>query len=246
MNASTLEKSSKGRTGQQATIYSVKRDPAFDKNDFIVDKDNKKFGFVNESAYKGHWNNNKKEGFGVEIKSDGTKYEGEWKENMRHGLGTVYVQRNNKYTKQYAGEFCRNQKDGYGVFTYEDGSVYKGNWFKNMRSGHGRMEYKSGDIYVGEWAKDIRHGSAHYYHTNGNIYEGHFMSDMKEGPGRFYYAATNKVHFRNSLFSVPSHMYILLLSNARSFVILSLSLFHLGLRRGMGRRFTQMRRISRS
>jgi hypothetical protein len=190
----TLGKSSaKGRTGPQATIYSVKRNPALDRDDYIKGDTNKPFGFVNDSTYKGNWNDNAKEGFGVETKSDGTKYEGEWKNNMRDGKGTLYIKKGNKYIQQYAGEWHRNMKDGYGICNYPDQNIYKGNWKRGVRSGHGRMDYTNGDSYIGEWNNDLRHGQGTHYQSNGNIYEGHFLNDIKEGPGRFYYAATHKV-----------------------------------------------------
>mmetsp|Transcript_2230 Transcript_2230/g.2197 ORF Transcript_2230/g.2197 Transcript_2230/m.2197 type:complete len:333 (-) Transcript_2230:78-1076(-) len=181
-----------GRTGTHSTIYKVKRDPNLLRNDIIKDKTI--FPFVNGSSYKGNWNNNKKEGFGVEICSDGTKYEGEWKNDKRHGRGTLWVKQKKKYIKQYAGGWVDGKMEGQGIYSYEDGTIYKGMWLKNKRSNFGRLESPNGDVFTGEWVNDVRQGPGTYFYSNGNIYEGYWVNNLKEGPGKFFYAATNKVY----------------------------------------------------
>lgn len=183
-----------GRTGTHGTIYTVKRNPKLERNDYIKDKNAPEFGFVNGSSYKGAWLNNKKHGFGVETSSDGKKYEGEWLHDTREGRGTLFVKRNKKYVKQYAGCWVANKMEGDGVFFYEDGSIYKGLWLNDKRHDHGRLEFANGDVYEGEWKNNVRNGSGTLYLHNGNVYEGHWLDNMKEGPGKFFYASTNKVY----------------------------------------------------
>lgn len=183
-----------GRTGTHGTIYKVKRDPKLDRDDYIKDKTATDFGFVNGSAYKGVWENNKKHGFGVETTADGHKYEGEWVHDKREGRGTLWIKRNKKFVKQFAGSWKADKMDGEGVFNYEDGSIYKGNWKNNQRHGHGKLEFENGDVYVGEWHCGVRSGSGTLSLHNGNIFDGHWLDNMKEGPGKFFYASTNKVY----------------------------------------------------
>lgn len=57
----------------------------------IVDTEDKMDATVTES-YAGEWKNDKRSGFGVSERSDGTKYEGEWLNNKRHGYGCTVFQ----------------------------------------------------------------------------------------------------------------------------------------------------------
>jgi hypothetical protein len=186
-----------GRSGNHGTIYKVRRDPNLNRSDVIKEK--VVFPFVNGSSYKGSWKDNKKDGFGVEICSDGTKYEGEWRNDRRHGRGTLWVKSKKKYIKQYAGNWVDGKMEGQGVYSYEDGTIYKGMWMRNKRHNFGRLESPNGDVFTGEWVNDVRQGQGTYFHHNGNIYEGYWVDNLKEGPGKFYYAATNKVPFPASL-----------------------------------------------
>ncbi|XP_058231827.1 junctophilin-1a isoform X2 [Hemibagrus wyckioides] len=56
-----------------------------------VDTEEKMDATVTES-YAGEWKNDKRSGFGVSERSDGTKYEGEWLMNKRHGYGCTIFQ----------------------------------------------------------------------------------------------------------------------------------------------------------
>ncbi|KAF5901183.1 junctophilin-1, partial [Clarias magur] len=57
----------------------------------IVETEEKMDATVTES-YAGEWKNDKRSGFGVSERSDGTKYEGEWLNNKRHGYGCTIFQ----------------------------------------------------------------------------------------------------------------------------------------------------------
>lgn len=182
------------RTGARATVYNVRRDPILKNETVLHEKVKKDFPYIHGDKYKGEWNQNHKEGFGVQINADGTKYEGEWKQGKRDGRGTLWIKKHKKYVKQYAGEWRSDKKEGYGFYYYDNGDVYRGDWLKNKRSGHGLIEYTNGDVYDGNWSDDKRSGPGTYYVENGNVYEGNWRNDMKEGPGRFFYASTRKVY----------------------------------------------------
>mmetsp|Transcript_10640 Transcript_10640/g.10711 ORF Transcript_10640/g.10711 Transcript_10640/m.10711 type:complete len:350 (+) Transcript_10640:52-1101(+) len=182
------------RTGARATVYEVRRDPILKNDNILQERSKKDFPYINGGTYKGQWNQNFKEGFGVQKNADGTKYEGEWKMGKRHGRGTLWIKKHKQYVKQYAGEWSSDRMEGSGFYYYDNGDVYRGSWVKSKRSGHGLMEYPNGDVFEGAWLNDKKHGPGTYYAENGNVYEGNWRNDMKEGPGRFFYASTRKVY----------------------------------------------------
>lgn len=184
------------RVGHRAAVFEVRRDPLLTQKDVIrtISKD-RGFPFVSGSSYKGNWNNDKKEGFGVQINSDDTKYEGEWYNNKYHGRGTLWVKKKKEYQRQYVGDWKNGKMNGQGVYYYSDGSVYRGSFVDNRKFGEGRYDYKNKDYYHGDWNDDMEDGFGSLYCTNGNIYEGLWVRGIKEGPGLFYYADSKKVYF---------------------------------------------------
>ena len=190
---STLKMQQAQRTGHHATVYEIRRDPSLKNRDIIRDPNKKVFPFVGGSHYKGSWNMDQKEGFGVQINPNNTKYEGEWQNNLYNGRGTLWVKKGKAYNRQYVGDWSNGDMDGQGVYYYEDGSIYKGGWLRNGRSGEGRLDFPNGDHYTGEWANNLQEGFGAMSYSNGNIYEGLWVQGKKEGPGLFYYASTKKV-----------------------------------------------------
>ena len=65
-----------------------------------------KFTYSDDSTYNGLWVENKKQGYGVAIESNGDKYAGYWLDDMKEENGT---------------------------FTYADKSTYTGNWKQNKK-----------------------------------------------------------------------------------------------------------------
>ncbi len=190
------ERMTKGnRSGHHATVYEVRKDPKLKNTNIIRDlKDLMKFPFVSGKSYKGQWKDDAREGFGTEIKPDGTKYEGEWMNNQRHGKGTLFKKSGKKLIRTYVGEWEAGYMSGMGTMYYPNGEIYRGEWKRNMRSGKGRLDINGGDYYDGDWLGDKCNGYGTLFYANGNCYEGLWMDGLKEGPGRFFYAATNKVY----------------------------------------------------
>lgn len=191
---STIKTMQAVRSGHHATVYEVRRDPSLKNKDVIRDPTKKVFPFVGGSNYKGSWNMDQKEGFGVQVNPNNTKYEGEWANNKHNGRGTLWVKKGKSYIRQYVGDWADGEMDGQGVYYYDDGSIYKGGWLRNKRSNEGRCDYNNGDHYVGEWANDLQEGLGSMSYVNGNIYEGLWAGGKKEGPGLFYYASTKKMY----------------------------------------------------
>lgn len=100
------------------------------------------------SRYEGEWNHGKKDGFGIEYTTDGTKrYEGGWKNNNRCGYGVLF----DIYTNiRYEGFFeDRSSHDQYSlsrekkiVITCPGGEVVEG----PLDNGRYRFTYPNGDI----------------------------------------------------------------------------------------------------
>eukprot|EP01038_Epipyxis_sp_PR26KG_P006768 gene6768-9271_t len=204
MKKTILEKTTESlRTGHHATVYEVIRDPSLKNRDIIRNSNEKVFPFTNGSQYKGEWQVDRKEGFGIQINHDDTKYIGEWQSNFYHGKGTLWAKitsnstlkgQQKKYVRRYVGDWANGAMEGDGVYYYENGEIYKGGWFKNKRHGTGRMEFNNDSIYEGEWRNDLRDGFGVTKFSNGNVHEGIWSKDMKEGPGIFYYASTRKMY----------------------------------------------------
>ncbi|ESN95376.1 hypothetical protein HELRODRAFT_86828 [Helobdella robusta] len=61
-------------------------------------------GLIDEDTfeiYAGEWKHDRRDGFGVCERSDGTKYEGEWLANRRNGYGVTYYPDGKKEGGQY-------------------------------------------------------------------------------------------------------------------------------------------------
>lgn len=181
------------RTGHHATVYEVRRDPELKNKDVIRDKTKRVFPFISGSQYKGEWQGDQKNGFGVQVNPDNTKYEGEWANGSYNGRGTLWVKKGKNYIRAYVGHWVNGVMEGEGVQYYDQNEIYKGGWERNQRSGKGKYEHANGDIYNGEWKNDMRNGFGTMNYTNGNVFEGHWVNGLKQGPGLYYYASTKKV-----------------------------------------------------
>lgn len=57
--------------------------------------------------YKGSWKNDKRDGEGVMIRSDGSRYDGAWRDDMMHGFGRTYS--SNGFIR-YEGQWAYGKK----------------------------------------------------------------------------------------------------------------------------------------
>ena len=140
--------------------------------------------FCNGTYYEGVWCNDKKDGFGVEIKPSGSYkigfwkadklhgkakyvnlngcvYEGDWQNGRKHGKGSeVYIDNDGKST--YLGTFKNDKKHGKGVYNcsaYE----YRGEFKDGQVTGEGKMTWTGGKkVYTGQWLNGKRHGKGLY------------------------------------------------------------------------------------
>ncbi len=193
-NDTTKKMSQSLRSGHHATVYEVRRDPDLKNRNVIRDKSKVVFPFVSGSQYKGQWDGDEKDGFGIQINPDNTKYEGEWRMGKYHGRGTLWLKKGKTFNRQYVGDWSNGFMDGQGIFYCENSEIYRGGWLRNRKNGSGRYDYANGDSYFGEWINDLQDGFGTMNYANGNIFEGLWVKGNKEGPGLYYYASTKKVH----------------------------------------------------
>ncbi|KAL9871071.1 ALS2 C-terminal-like protein isoform 2-T2 [Geothlypis trichas] len=120
-------------------------------------KDNVRQGFgilENFSAehpfrYTGHWENDKKNGYGVwDDKERGERYIGMWSDDLRHGEGIVVTQSGLCYQRTFhAG------KMGSGILLLEDDSVYEGNFTEELTFvGKGKLSLANGFVLQGTFS----------------------------------------------------------------------------------------------
>ncbi|CAE7520464.1 MORN3 [Symbiodinium sp. CCMP2456] len=176
------------KTGQRGTIYWVGKQ--------IIAEDGSKTGQVEKGAsYQGEWDNNEKNGYGVQVFPNGQKYEGQWANGMRNGEGTLWVPfgKAKKLRKLYVGGWKNDKRHGRGTCFFKDGQFFQGDWTQGKMNGQGLLRYSNGDLYIGEWSNGLRSGQGTLTKANGDCYEGFWLNDKREGSGSYFYAESGKV-----------------------------------------------------
>mmetsp|Transcript_94371 Transcript_94371/g.224788 ORF Transcript_94371/g.224788 Transcript_94371/m.224788 type:complete len:286 (-) Transcript_94371:41-898(-) len=175
------------KSGQRGSIYWVGKQ--------ILSQDGSKTGQVEKGAsYRGEWENNAKEGYGVQVSPSGQKYEGQWAHGLRNGEGTLWIPINKtKLRKLYVGGWKDDQRHGRGSCFFKEGNYYQGDWTEGKMDGQGMLRYSNGDLYIGEWSMGLRSGHGTLTKANGDCYEGYWLNDKREGSGSFFYAESGKV-----------------------------------------------------
>jgi len=176
------------KTGQRGTIYWVGKS--------IIGEDGQPTGVhLRGASYNGEWQDNKKEGYGVQVYPNGEKYEGQWGSGLRHGEGTLWVPvgKAQKLRKLYVGGWVNDKRHGKGTCYLKNGESFHGYWDNGDMHGEGTLRYENGDLYVGEWHVGQRSGQGTLNKANGDCYEGYWLNDKREGNGSYFYADKGKV-----------------------------------------------------
>jgi|GEM_PF-35459 len=84
----------------------------------------KAYTYPDGTIYKGEWEGNKRNGYGIWIRPDGTQYEGEWEDDKPNGRGVLI----NPDGSKYSGDWKDGKRHGRGTFTYPDGTQRVGEW----------------------------------------------------------------------------------------------------------------------
>ena len=150
--------------------------------------------------YEGYWENNIKNGIGIEKRWDWTTYEGEFKEGKKNGIGMYKWHEDNSI---YFGEWLNNNIHGFGVFKNGEKSKYQGEFFMNKRNGYGELiKYKTGSFYFGYWNNNRKKGFGVEFsaRNNGNnkIYIGFWNGKYRHGFG----AVLNKIRVNQNIFGL--------------------------------------------
>jgi hypothetical protein len=160
-----------------------------------------------KEIYEGFWNlKGKYEGYGILVKSDGSKYEGFWKDGALEGIGRFYSTDGSYYDgnfskgitcgfgiyihndrTRYQGEWQNDQPHGKGKEFFPDGSVFEGTFVNGKKIGNCVYSWRDGSYYVGEILNDYFYGKGRYSWSDGKIYEGDWKDNMLHGKGILRY-----------------------------------------------------------
>ena len=206
------------KNGLRSTIYRIKN-KEFDYESKTLNEIDTELGgqsltlFKISGEYTGEWKNNLREGYGVQIYSNGDKYEGEWIQNERSGEGVLWetkIKNNicndnhdiytiNKTETELSKYKCSNVENllklkeninnihKNNIETNKYNKRYEGEWKNNLKHGKGSYYYKNGNIYKGEWFQGLMHGYGIMYYKNGDEYEGNWKYNKRTGYGRISY-----------------------------------------------------------
>lgn len=108
------------------------------------------------SIYVGEWNNNMKDGYGVQDDIlKGEKYMGMWVDDQRHGNG-VLVTLDGMY---FEGNFVQNKLQGFGLMISDDNTMYEGDFMGTTHlSGKGTLTLPTGDKMEGSFNGSLNAG----------------------------------------------------------------------------------------
>ena len=136
--------------------------------------------FLKNSEYEGEFNNNMKNGYGVEKYRDGSIYRGEFKDDMKHGKGLLLLQGDENFG--YEGEFKNDKIAGKGKFKFNERKEYIGDWDNNEICGYGII-IEGKMRHIGYFMHDIKEGfGATFYVDQNFVLIGKWENDLIEGP----------------------------------------------------------------
>jgi hypothetical protein len=181
-----MEKVARNIEKYEKTDYYKTNIKRFNNNNFVI-----KFSalYVNRSncndIYEGMWNIDKKfNGYGILIKSDGSKYQGFWEWGQIHGIARFYTQNGDLYD----GNFTKGIASGYGVFYHKDGTVYKGEWINDQPHGKGIEYFTDESKFDGNFYDGKKNGFGQFTWADGSTYTGFIQNEVFEGNGKYIWA----------------------------------------------------------
>lgn len=135
-----------------------------------------------EMTYEGTFNEDAREGEGVEAWSTGLAYQGEYRHNTKTGRGKLTLSSGDTYE----GEFRGNQLEGFGTYKWVNGNSYEGQWLKSEMHGKGTYTWPGGKIYEGDFVRGFKDGKGRMSYPDGQVYEGGWKKDKEHGEGVVY------------------------------------------------------------
>lgn len=100
-------------------------------------------GILYNIEHIGEFLNDKMEGQGSLICTNGNSYVGSWKNNFV-SLRALFL-----------AQICFRQMQGFGIFTLRSGNTYEGEFFRDKRHGKGKMTYDNREVYEGQWKDNM-------------------------------------------------------------------------------------------
>ena len=125
-------------------------------------------------SYKGWWEKDKQNGFGIE-KWPKLEYYGEYINGNKEGYGVLNIK-----DGIYEGEMKDGNLNGIGTFIFKDKRKYEGEFINNKIEGHGILYWPDGKIFVGSFKDDFQNGFGIFY-TSQKIYIGIWQNMLLEG-----------------------------------------------------------------
>ena len=126
------------------------------------------------SVFYGHFRNDKVEGTGRLILSQGDVYEGEWKPVPDEEIINLIA------------IFCPLKATFHGKGTkieFNKGH-YTGDWENGQKHGYGNEFFSDGSEYNGFYESDLFNGGGIYKKIDGEIYNGNFLNGERSGDGK--------------------------------------------------------------
>lgn len=127
--------------------------------------------------YLGQWTNDKRNGVGIILITNGDEYRGDWKNDQKSGKGILHLANGDVY----AGSWVNDKMDGQGNYSWANGDRYNGNWKAGYRSGYGTQNYTNGTKYRGQWLNNKRHGDGMLYKGKRMLKAGCWQNDIYIG-----------------------------------------------------------------
>ena len=150
-------------------------------------KNNKRDGYginINSegSIFKGLWDNDKVGNYGLFLDTLGNYYLGDLKNGKSEGNGEMVV----KNKIKYVGEFLDDAPNGKGVLeNFEENTIYEGEVENCVKNGKGVLKFSDGTKYSGDFKNDKYDGKGILEFADGRKYEGEFHDNKIKGKGKF-------------------------------------------------------------
>lgn len=136
--------------------------------------------YENNLKYRGYFKENKLEGFGKMIRSNGDRYIGNFIDGIVCGYGKKYY----IHGGEYNGFWKDGKRDGFGIFYYPNGYCYIGYWKSGKKHGYGKNIWINGKSYNGihiegklKYGKIRQERNCKLYYTNNIVRKGQ-LSDI--------------------------------------------------------------------
>lgn len=178
--------------------------------------------------YNGEFKDNKKQGKGVYVWSDGAKYTGDFADDQASGRGVWEFASGDRYEgdvvnavmvgkgvliskdgSKFEGTFADGKPHGRGTYVFANGDKYEGGIAAGKKSGKGTYVSKNGDRFEVTFIDDVAQGTGSYEFANGDRYEGEIKNGALSGKGKYFHSGGERSegNYLNGLLNGPGTFY---------------------------------------